>query len=263
MEQSNFFKLIGTLVLGLGSAAAIAALQLQNFQTLEPDLTATLTPEQATQTLTQETNDLNLLSRLPDLGFSNLIANWAYLKYLQYFGDIPARRQTGFGLAPDYFDITINRDPHFLRAYLFLYNGVSLYAGQPQGAVDLMATGLSQLTPQTDPQAYYIWRYKATAELLFLGDPQAARQSFQTAADWASHFDDPESQAVAAASQRTADFLAQNPDSREAQIESWFNVFLYSFDPAVQELARERIDTLGGRLEITSDGRATVRIPME
>ena len=45
---------------------------------------------------------LQLLSRLPDFGFSNLMSNWIFLNFLQYFGDSAARDVMGYDLSPDF-----------------------------------------------------------------------------------------------------------------------------------------------------------------
>ena len=40
-----------------------------------------------------------MLKNLPSFGFDNLIADWTFLKFLQYFGDDEARDVTGYDLA--------------------------------------------------------------------------------------------------------------------------------------------------------------------
>ena len=200
---------------------------------------------------------------IPTLGYRNIFADWVYLLFLQYFGDDEIRRQTGYSLSPDFFESIIANDPYYVYFYVFLSGGSSLYAGQPARAVTLMNEGLSHMSPEGPNNGYLVWRYKGTDELLFLGDSAAAQQSFQTAADWANQSDQPEAQAVAAISQRTADFLAQNPISKRAQVDAWASILTNSFDASTQQLAIDRIEALGGRVNINDDGRIQIGYPQQ
>jgi hypothetical protein len=206
---------------------------------------------------------LDILQKLPGLGFDNLLADWTYLQFLQYFGNDKVRMDKGYGLSPDYFEVIIPRDPYYSYFYLFLSGSSSLYAGQPDRTVALMNEGLSHMTPEVPEQGYLVWRYKGTDELLFLGDTAAAQASFQTAADWARQSDDPEAETVAAISQRTADFLAANPVSKRAQVDAWGSVLVNSLNEGSRNLAIERIEALGGRVVITDDGQVQIGYPQE
>jgi hypothetical protein len=222
---------------------------------------ATLSKEQAERQSQAAEAQLQFLQKLPSLGFDNLIADWAFLQFLQYFGDEEARRKTGYGLSPEFFEIIVDRDPRFLRAYPFLSSSVSIYAGKPEKTVELMKKGLQSLSPKTTPGAYYLWRYKATDELLFLGDAQAARRSFEKAAEWARLSSDLESKAVAQASLQTSQFLSENPDSKRAQVNAWLMVLSNAPDQPTQELAIQRIQKLGGQVSISPQGEVKVQLP--
>jgi hypothetical protein len=126
-----------------------------------------------------------------------------------------------------------------------------------------MGKGLKLLSPQDPPKSYYVWRYKATDELLFLGDAQAARQSFEKAADWASTYPDEESQTVAAISRQTAQFLARNPVSKSAQVTAWSMVLTSAPDDRTRQLAINRIEALGGKVVITPEGAVRLQLPTQ
>ncbi len=205
--------------------------------------------------------ELRLLQRVPAFGFDNLLANWIFLGYLQYFGDDEARVVTGYGLALEYLEPVIRRDPHFRDAYLFLATGGSLYAAQPQATDDLMAWGLEHLTPQHPPQSYLIWRSRGVNQILFLGDAPAAQASFEQAAAWAATYDDEESQVIATLSQQTAQFLAQNPASKLVQVYAWAMVLNTVPDPPTQQRVIREIERLGGRVERHEQGRFQVLPP--
>ncbi len=249
------------LAIALISAAGILRLQSQQLAALKRasgfEQTAS---EQAVEARRQQ---LSALKQLPSFGFSNLIADWVMLQFIQYFGEVEARRQTGYGLSPDYFDVILARDPYFKDGYLFLSASSTLFAGQPQRTLEIFERELPRLTPTTPERAYVIWRYKATDELLFLGDSEAAAQSFATAAEWASVYDDPESQAIAARSLRTAQALQENPDSTEAQLSAWAMVLSNAFDEATQQWAIQQIERLGGRVEADGGRFRIVSPPAE
>ena len=210
---------------------------------------------------------LELLQKAPSLGFNNLIANWVYLGFLQYFGDDLARGQTGYELSPAYFESIVDRDPRFLGSYISLTASVSLYAGKPEKSVALMAKGLKSMSPQIPPQSYYVWRYKAIDELLFLADIKSAQRSFAKAGEWASTYPDPESQNVAAISRRTAQFLAGNPDKeriKNAQEAIWASVIvnaLQANDRRTRDQVIRQIEARGGKVTISPEGGVSVQLP--
>jgi len=108
---------------------------------------------------------------------------------------------------------------------------------------------------------YYVWRYKGIDELLFLGKAKAAQQSFEMAAQWASRRNDPESQSIAAISERTAGFLSKNPNSRSAQVGAWSMVLGNKVDDRVRKIAISRIEALGGKVIITPQGGVQIVLP--
>lgn len=206
---------------------------------------------------------LDLLNQLPAFGFDNLVADFTFLNFLQYFGDEPARIKTGYALSPEYFEVILDRDPYYLDFYLFLTGSTSLYAGLPEQTVTLIEKTLPSLSPSTPANSYYVWRYKGIEELLFLGKPEAARASFEKAAEWAETHSDPESQSVAESSRQTAQFLAENSSSRAAQISAWSMVLSNALDQPTRELAMQRIQELGGRVEVDPSGAVRVSVPSQ
>lgn len=207
--------------------------------------------------------NLALGQQLPSLGFDNFIANWFFLQFLQYFGDTPAREVNGYSLSPEFFKIIIPNDPYFRLFYIFMSGSTSNFAGQPEVSIELLSEGLQHMTPTVPDDSFYLWRYKAVDQLLFLGDGEAAQQSFQTAADWARQSSHADAPFIAENSQRTADFLANNPDSRFAQINSWFTVLANAFDDATRQRAIERIEALGGQVVPNERGGFSIQLPTE
>jgi hypothetical protein len=196
---------------------------------------------------------LDLLASAPSLGFDNLVADWTFLSFLQYFGNSEVRSETGYRAAPKFFDVIVGRDPYFQLFYLYLSGTVSLFAGQPEATVEILEKGLDSLSPQFPPDSYSIWRYKAIDELLFLGDLEAARASFLTAADWAEQSPLPGSNDSARRSRNTAEFLRQNPDSSEAQVNAWLQVWNNAVNDDVRQSVQAEIRELGYDLVFEGD----------
>lgn len=258
---------ISRLILPLGlSAICLSVIADFQFSRLDDILTKGQ-PKDNNLTYRLEDNrqaaSLEILKKFPAFGFDNLAADWAFLSFLQYFGDRTARKSTNYDLSPDFFDVIVGRDPRFISPYLFLSTSTSLYAGQPDRSVDLMNKGLQSLSPQSDPNAYLVWLYKATDELLFLGDNESARNSYQKVVEWAQVNSDPESQRLGALSARTVKFLANKPNSKSAQINAWLLVFVNAVDDNGRQRALENIKQLGGEVSFGQNGSVSVKHPPE
>ena len=212
----------------------------------------------------QEANlktQLIIAKTLPTFGFDNMVADWHFIDFVQYFGDTDLRAQAGYGAAMEYFDAMLDRDPRFLYAYFYLSSTGSLYAGKPEKSVELMDRGLKSLTPQVPDRGYYIWRLKAVDELLFLDRIPDARQSMLKAADWANQASTPEGENVAKLSQGTANYLAHNPNSKQAQFDAWNMVLGAAVDDVVVKRAIAGIRSTGGKVTISSDGKFKIEAP--
>jgi hypothetical protein len=212
--------------------------------------TADIAPEEYWERQTLKQVQLELLQKIPAFGFSNLVADWAFLDFVQYYGDGKGREVTGYQLVPDYFQIVVNRDPRFITAYLFLDPATTLFAGRPRKSVELMNQGLKYLQP-TMPLAYQVWMYKGIDELLFLGETQEARESYQVAAEWAKLENTPIGVAHSERAQETAQFLAQNPDSKLARASAWMMILANARDEQTRKIALENLKKLGAEVIIT------------
>jgi tetratricopeptide (TPR) repeat protein len=259
-SRQNLNQSVAASLITLVCITAIGALQIPQLNRLN-NKTKDVSPEALRQEINLEELRLNLLKKTPTVGFDNLFADWVFLNFLQYFGDNEARAVTDYTLSPKYFEIIVDRDPHFLGAYIGLSTSISLYAGMPEKSVALMEKGLKSMSPQSPPKSYYVWRYKGIDELLFLGNAQAARQSFEKAAEWASNYSDEESKYIAALSGKTAQFLSRNPKSKFAQVNTWAMVLTNTTDARARKIAISRIEALGGKVIVTPEGAVKIRLP--
>jgi tetratricopeptide (TPR) repeat protein len=251
---------LGSIALTLGAFAMVIALQTPQLATLKHQ-TKQLSKADLQRQESKTKVQLALVKTLPTFGFNNLVADWHFIDFLQYFGDSEVRQQAGYGAAVDYFDVILDRDPWFIMGYYYLSNTASLYAGQPDRSVKLMDRGLKSFSPRVPDRGYYIWRMKAVDELLFLGKVPEAKQSMLTAAGWARQNPDDESQRVAQISQSTADYLARNPNSKQAQFDAWNMVLSSAVDETAIKRAIAAIRSLGGKVTIGADGQMKVDTP--
>lgn len=171
----------------------------------------------------------------PTLGFDNLVANWSYLSFVQYFGDKSARETIGYSLVPDYFEAVSDRDPQFVRAYLTLAIANSMYAGNPELTVVLIDRILKSASPKTIPNISLLWSSKGLDELLYLGDIKAAQNSYKMAAYWADRQGSNLEKSKSAKNLNTALFLSTEPDIKQAQILAWSAVL-----PNVKDFRRRQ-----------------------
>lgn len=259
-SSSHLRSSLGAILASLLCIGAVGLLQVPELNALKQK-SQIATKQELQRQVNSEALRLNLLKGTPTFGFDNLFSDWVYLNFLQYFGDDDARSLTGYTLSPNYFDIIIDRDPRFLGAYIGLSTSVSLYAAQPEKSVALMNQGLKSLSPQSPPKSYYVWRQKGVDELLFLGDKEAAQNSFEKAADWANTYSDEESKSVAALSRRTAQFLQRNPNSKLAQIGAWTMVLQSAPDTRTRKIAVRQIRALGGDVIVTPQGQLQIKSP--
>jgi len=224
----------GTIAYGAIAAVAITGVVAIQFDRLKQPSITLETPQQAEQ---QERLRLDLLSKMPSFGFDNLVADWTFLNFVQYYGDTPAREAVGLSLGSNYFDIITRRDPRFVDSYLFLSGTVSHQLGKPELALQLMKRGTDALSPQMHPRAFSVWRWKAVDQILLLGDLSGAAESFDMAANWAAQSE--EYRQFAPNFQHSANFLRTKPDIRWVRFQTWLVVY-QDANTAGDKLTRDR-----------------------
>lgn len=209
----------------------------------------------------QEALRLKMLKTIPSFGFDNLIADWTFLKFLQYFGDDEARYVTGYNLSQDYFDIVTQRDPRWADIYLFLSTAISFYQGKPETAVNLMERGTRALTvsPQIHSQSWMVWRTKGLDELLLLGDIPESIRSHEMAADWVEG--SPEGPKLAPLFRATAEYLRRDPDSVLVRFTAWSTVYAQTTDKLVRQRAKQALVKLGAQVQKDKNGKESFILP--
>ncbi|MBD2176742.1 hypothetical protein H6F42_07420 [Pseudanabaena sp. FACHB-1998] len=247
------------LAINLGAIAVFAAIALSlQFPRLNQRLHGQ-TLEDTRKGVREEEARLKLIRQLParGLGLNNMIANFAFLQFLQYFGDDISRNnfQTGYSLSPLYFANIIERDPRFLSSYIYMSASVSMFAALPSEAISIYSKGLQSLNPTLQPKSYIVWRYKATDQLLFLGDAKGARESYLKAADWADQATytgkaPQDTPLIADLSRQSAKWLEEDRDLSKAQIGAWAVVLQNATDKKTINIVAKEVDKLGMKIEI-------------
>ncbi|MCL1492803.1 MAG: hypothetical protein M1G31_18880 [Pseudanabaena sp. Salubria-1] len=256
------------IAINLGAIAVLGAVTLGlQFPKLNQKLSGQ-TQEETRKAVRDEEARLKLIRQLPPqgFGFNNMIANFTFLQFLQYFGDDIARNnfQTGYSLSPLYFANIIDRDPRFASSYIYMSSSVSMFAGAPSKAIEIYNKGLRSLNPDQQPSAYTIWRYKATDQLLFLGDAKGARESYLKSAEWADKaslsgkklVEDPKISAES--SRQSAQWLEEARDLTKAQIGAWSLVLQNANDKKTVQIVAQELDKLGMKIEIRNGQQVVV-----
>jgi hypothetical protein len=243
------------------SVGGVILLQQHEVKKKDIQLTTTEYQDQEKEAKLQ----LNFLDKTPTMGFDNIVADWVYLQFIQYFGDIEAREKTGYSLLPDYFSQVVNHDPLFVDAISQLEVATSLFAALPQESVDLLGKALQSMQPKliTRIEPYYLWRAKGNNELLFLGDLNATKESYAKSIEWAKEYDTDDSQKIIDISQKSIQFLEENPDSKLVRIGAWVAVLSNRPDAKTIERVIQEIEALGGKVTTNPNGQVIVNVPTE
>jgi len=267
----NWLSLLVNGFIGLAALAGVVAMQSsEQLGGMSPvgvpgqkplsGMSAASFKQAAQQEAQQEALRLKMLKTIPSFGFDNLIADWTFIKFLQYFGDDEARDVTGYNLDQDYFDIVTQRDPRWADIYPFLSTAISFYQGKPETAVNLMERGTSALSPsQIHSQSWIVWRTKGLDELLLLGDIPDSIRSHQMAADWVEGT--PEGPKLAPMFRATAQYLRRDPDSVPVRFTAWSTVYAQTTDKLVRQRAKQALVKLGAQVQKDKNGNESFILP--
>jgi hypothetical protein len=253
-KRSNVFSNSAVSLL----ASAASAITMLCFQASEINVirnaSTNLSDANALRSHAELQQQLKIIKRSPSFGFRSLMADGVFLNFIQYFSSVSDQGDISQHLSPDFFEVIIALDPFCRDYYLFLSSSTTMYAAQPQKTVDIMGKGLAAINARPLSDSFYIWRYKGVDELLFLGDSKAAQNSFEQAAEWAERSESPDSEVMGRLSRQTAEFLANDPESTQAQIAAWGSVFANALNDTIRDRAVRRIRELGGTVELQEDG---------
>jgi hypothetical protein len=260
IKYANFSSMIVSGILLCGSLLGIIELQKQEMLQQRQQKST----EGHQQIEDSEKRSLQWFSKFPTFGLQNLTADWIYLNFIQYFGDTTLREKLGYSLCPSYFKTLVNRDPQFVNALIMLDVCTALFAGEPLQSLQELQLSTETLKPKMEAvtiRPYYVWQAIGINQLLFQGKPLQAKQSYEKAVSWAKDYYDPESRRFIANMQKSITYLAENPNSKMAQIGGWFNILNNNPDKRTLDRVIKEIELLGGKVKINSQGQFSVELP--
>ena len=190
----------------------------------------------------EQAKSLDWQKRSPSLGFSNLKADLSYLNFVQYFGDKEARDTIGYKLVPNYFETISHIDPRFTGAHIRLSIANSMYAGDPEKSIALMQQVLDSIEPMSE-EAVAVWTSKGLDELLFMGDKEAAIESYKMAEQWAALATGDRLEEHTIKDLEEALESISEIELKEAQLRAWSSVLVHIRD---YERRKEIIDRIDG-----------------
>ena len=246
MPYLNQFSWIlsGVIKVTIATAAIAGIIKLQQPQLQQLSAREVASPEDQRQ----EALNLSLMSRSPSFGLDNILADWAFLNFVQYDGDTATRKAVGYPLAPNYFEMITRLDPRFVDSYVFLSSIMSYQMGMPKEAISLMDRGTSALTPKDHPRAFLVWRLKGLDQLLMANDLDASQFSYDQAGDWALASSDASVRQVGPIFKQTAEFIRTDPNNKTVLLWSWSAIYdqaVVTRDQVTQARAREMLLKIG------------------
>lgn len=114
-------------------------------------------------------------------GMDNLVADWYWLQYVQYFGDTKAREKTNFDYCDDYLELVTAIDPKFVKAYAAASYAVAGMQEDPDKALKILSRGI--LLNPSAPDSWELYRNYAGVAFLYKKDLPTAAKYFIKAAD--------------------------------------------------------------------------------
>ena len=246
MPYLNQFSWIlsGVIKVTIATAAIAGIIKLQQPQLQQLSARDVASPEDQRQ----EALNLSLMNRSPSFGLDNILADWAFLNFVQYDGDTATRKVVGYPLAPKYFEMITRLDPRFVDSYVFLSSIMSYQIGMPKEAIALMDRGTSALTPKDHPRAFLVWRLKGLDQLLMANDLDASQFSYDQAGDWALASSDASVREVGPIFKQTAEFIRTDPNNKTMLLWSWSAIYdqaVVTRDQVTQARAREMLLKIG------------------
>ena len=262
MPYLNQFSwvLSGFIKVTIAIAAIAGIIKLQQPQLQQLSARDVASPEDQRQ----EALNLSLMSRSPSFGLDNILADWAFLNFVQYDGDTATRKAVGYPLAPKYFEMMTRLDPRFVDSYVFLSGIMSYQMGMPKEAIALMDRGTSALTPKDHPKAFLVWRLKGLDQLLMANDLDAAQFSYDQAGDWALASSDASVREVGPIFKQTAEFIRTDPNNKTVLLWSWSAIYdqaVVTRDEVTQARAREMLLKIGAIERTDEKGNVYFSLP--
>ncbi|AGY56329.1 hypothetical protein [Gloeobacter kilaueensis] len=173
-------------------------------------------------------------------GWRNLLADWLWLQYVQYFGDVAARKKSGYGLSAEYIQAITALDPAFIFAATQANYAVAEQMGAPKEAIAILTAAAKRNPGRADalgmPGSWYLWRLAGSVAFRHLGHYRQAAAYFERAAR--------EPGAPAVMRDNAAAFYNASND-RERAIQLWREFYVSAPTAQLRAEGRRRLAALG------------------
>lgn len=165
-------------------------------------------------------------AQLVSLGFDRLAADYFWLRFVSYIGDVRARQLDRYALADRYIDLITDLDPGFVQAYWFAAFVIGGDQRNPTRAAELIDYGVKQ-----NPDNWYLPFIAGINQLLYRNDATAAVKYYRIASNY------PGAPSWLA---RQAEILKVEEPRLVKEANIWFNVFKSTDDRLVKTRSLER-----------------------
>lgn len=161
------------------------------------------------------------------LGYDQLLSDFYWLTFINYEGDVKARKLDKYALCSQYLDLITSLDPHFAQAYWFTAFSVGDDQGRPDLADTILRRGI-----QANPNNWYIPYIAGLNQYLFAhNETEAAKyylmaSRFPEAPHWLSG---------------QANLLASKIPSLIKEIRTWDCIYQSNEPPKVRQRAKEQL----------------------
>ncbi|WP_218082272.1 tetratricopeptide repeat protein [Anthocerotibacter panamensis] len=176
------------------------------------------------------------VARYLTFGFGELWADWYWLRFVQYFGDLPARHLTGYNYSADYLELVTTLDPQFVGAYTAAAFAIAEAQADPDRALVLMRRGLAYNRGKNLPYLWNLYQRYAGTLFLFKKDYRTAARYFEEAVRQPGA--PPVLRSFAAAFYRAS-------NDWERAIPLWADSYLTSPYPDLKTRARRQLERMG------------------
>lgn len=195
---------------------------------------------------TNHANDLNLIPppdavKLCALGYDQLLADLYWLGFVQYIGDLPARKKDKSRLAEKYLDLITGLDPHFVQAYWYAAFSIGSECHEPDRADILIRRGID-----ANQDNWYLPFIGGINQYLYAHNDAAAARYYEMAAKF------PDAPKWL---ERQAKLLEAKIPQSIKQINTWDNIYRSESDPLVRDRAKANLVYLWTHVYRTADSK--------
>lgn len=181
------------------------------------------------------------VARRLTFGFTNVLADWYWLQFVQYFGDTQAR-SGGYDLSADYLELIGTLNPHFIHAQAQANYAVAEAMADPERALRILLDGAARNPNRPGtlgmPGTWYLYRLAGSVVFRHYQDYGRAAQLYALAAG--------QPDAPAVMKENAAAFYGAANDRTRA-IQLWLEFYCEAPFPQMRSNARERLGKLGIR----------------